>query len=88
MNKEEIEILIGSYLAKARDISYKFSTGNLGNENYIQQFVDSINKLVNPKPLIEHKIESFNYFLAIITKFCTRYNNFTTWCCISIVFIL
>ena len=75
MNKEETEILIGSYLAKARDISYKFSTGNLGNENYIQQFVDSINKLVNSKPLIEHNIENFNYFLEELLKIKNRINE-------------
>ena len=75
MNKEETEILIGSYLAKARDISYKFSTGNLGNENYMQQFADAINKLVNHKPLIEHKIESFNYFLEELLKIKNRINE-------------
>lgn len=75
MNKEETEILIGSYLAKARDISYKFSTGNLGNENYIQQFVDGINKLVNHKPLIECKIENFNYFLEELLKIKNRINE-------------
>ena len=75
MNKEEIEILIGSYLAKARDISYKFSTGNLGNENYMQQLADAINKLVNHKPLIEYKIESFNYFLEELLKIKNRINE-------------
>ena len=75
MNKEETEILIGSYLSKARDISYKFSTGILGNENYIQQFVDGINKLVNPKPLIECKIENFNYFLEELLKIKNRINE-------------
>lgn len=75
MNKEETEILIGSYLAKARDISYKFSTGNLGNENYMQQLADSIKKLANPKLLIEHKIENFNYFLEELLKIKNRINE-------------
>ena len=75
MNKEELEILIGSYLAKARDISYKFSTGNLGNENYMQQFADAIKKLANPKLLIEHNIENFNYFLEELLKIKNRINE-------------
>ena len=75
MNKEEIEILINSYLKKARDISYKFSTGNIENGNYIQQFADGINKLVNPKPLIEYKIENFNYFLEELLKIKNRINE-------------
>ena len=75
MNKEEIEILIGSYLAKAREISFRFSNGTLGNQNYIQDFVDGMRKLVNPKPLIEYKINNFNEFLDELLEIKNRINE-------------
>lgn len=75
MTKEEKKILIGSYLAKARNISYKFSSGDFRGKNYIQNFVDDISQLVDPKSLIEKKTENFNEFLDELLKIKNRINE-------------
>lgn len=72
MKKEEIEVVISSYLKEAKNISYKFSIDEFGKQNYIQQFVDNINNLVNSKPVIEYKINNFYEFLDKLLEIKNR----------------
>lgn len=75
MKKEEIEIVIGAYLDQAKDISFKFGSGNYGNNSFIQQFVDGIQQLVAPKNLIECKTEIFNEFIIELLEIQKRINE-------------
>lgn len=75
MKKEEIEVVIKSYLTKARSISNDFGCGNYGNNNFIQQFIDGIDRLTKPKSIIECKLENFNAFINELLEIQKRINE-------------
>lgn len=75
MNKEEIEVLIKSYISKARSICFAFGSDNYGNNNVIQQFIDGIDRLTKPKSITECKLENFNAFINELLEIQKRINE-------------